>query len=52
MVLTGAVLRVAAPFAGNWYAHVLACGGALWAGGFLLFAIRYAPILWGRRAGG
>lgn len=50
MVSAGATLRVAAPFAGDWYAHVLACGGALWAGAFLLFAVRYAPILWGRRA--
>jgi uncharacterized protein involved in response to NO len=50
MVSAGATLRVAAPFAGDWYAHVLACGGAIWAGAFLLFAIRYAPILWGRRA--
>lgn len=52
MVSTGAALRVAAPFADDWYAHVLACGGALWSGAFVLFAIRYAPILWGRRAGG
>jgi uncharacterized protein involved in response to NO len=52
MVSAGAALRVAAPFTGDWYAHALACGGALWSGGFLLFAIRYAPILWGRRAGG
>lgn len=50
MVSAGAMLRVAAPFAGDWYGHVLACGGALWAGAFLLFAVRYAPILWGRRA--
>lgn len=50
MVSAGAMLRVAAPFAGDWYAHVLSCGGALWAGAFLLFAVRYAPILWGRRA--
>jgi uncharacterized protein involved in response to NO len=50
MVSAGATLRVAAPFARDWYAHVLACGGALWAGAFLLFAIRYAPNLWGRRA--
>jgi uncharacterized protein involved in response to NO len=50
MVSAGAVLRVVAPLAGDWYAHVLACGGALWAGAFLLFAVRYAPILWGRRA--
>lgn len=51
MVSAGALLRVAAPFAGEWYAHVLGCGGALWSGGFLLFAVRYAPILWGKRAG-
>jgi uncharacterized protein involved in response to NO len=50
MVSAGAVLRVAAPLAGDWYGHVLACGGTLWAGAFLLFALRYAPILWGRRA--
>jgi uncharacterized protein involved in response to NO len=51
MVSAGALLRVAAPFAGNWYLHVLGCGGVLWSGAFLLFAIRYAPILWGRRIG-
>jgi uncharacterized protein involved in response to NO len=50
MVSAGAALRVAAPFAGDWYGHALACGGTLWAGAFLLFAVRYAPILWGRRA--
>lgn len=50
-VTAGAVLRVAAPLAGDWYPHLLACGGALWSGAFLLFAIRYAPILWGRRLG-
>ncbi|RLP27091.1 NnrS family protein [Mesorhizobium sp. YM1C-6-2] len=49
-VTAGAVLRVAAPLAQDWYGHVLACGGALWSLAFLLFAIRYAPILWGRRA--
>jgi uncharacterized protein involved in response to NO len=50
MVSAGATLRVVAPFAGDWYSHVLACGGTLWAGAFLLFVLRYAPILWGRRA--
>lgn len=50
-VTAGAVLRVAAPLTGGWYAHVLICGGALWSAGFLLFAVRYAPILWGRRLG-
>lgn len=49
-VTLGAVLRVAAPLAGDWHAHLLICGGALWSAAFLLFAIRYAPVLWGRRA--
>jgi uncharacterized protein involved in response to NO len=49
LVTAGAVLRVAAPFSGGWYAHVLACGGGLWSAAFLLFSIRYAPILWRRR---
>ncbi len=51
MVTAGAALRVAAPLVGEWYVDVLAGGGALWSGAFLLFAARYAPILWGRRAG-
>jgi uncharacterized protein involved in response to NO len=50
LVTLGAALRVAAPFAGDWYLVTLATGGALWSGAFLLFAARYAPILWGRRA--
>lgn len=48
-VTAGAVLRVAAPLMEDWYAHQLVCGGALWSAAFLLFRIRYAPILWGRR---
>lgn len=50
-ITAGAILRVSAPFAGDWYAPVLVAGGALWSAAFLLFAIRYAPILWGRRRG-
>ncbi|MCV0396744.1 MAG: NnrS family protein [Rhizobiaceae bacterium] len=50
LVSGGAVLRVAAPFADQWYAAMIGLGGMLWSGGFLLFAIRYAPVLWGRRA--
>lgn len=50
-VTAGAILRVSAPFAGDWYASALVAGGALWSAAFLLFAIRYAPILWGRRQG-
>lgn len=48
-VTAGAILRVAAPLSGDWYPHLLVCGGTLWSGAFLLFAIRYTPILWGRR---
>lgn len=51
LVTLGAVLRVAAPFADSWYIATLAAGGSLWSAGFLLFAVRYAPILWGRRIG-
>ncbi|EIM72709.1 NnrS family protein [Nitratireductor aquibiodomus RA22] len=50
-VTAGAILRVSAPFAGDWYASVLVAGGTLWSAAFLLFAIRYASILWGRRQG-
>jgi uncharacterized protein involved in response to NO len=48
-VTLGAIFRVAAPFAGEWYAHVLACGGAFWSAAFLLFAVRYAPVLFRER---
>ena len=48
----GAALRVVAPFAGDWYAHVLVCGGALWSAAFLLFIIRYARVLFGQRVTG
>lgn len=48
-VTMGAAFRVAAPFAGAWYAQALAFGGALWSAAFLLFAVRYAPILFGKR---
>jgi uncharacterized protein involved in response to NO len=48
-VSIGAALRVAAPFAGDGYGAVLSAGGVLWSAGFLLFAVRFAPILWGCR---
>src|SRR5690606_37143543 len=51
MVSAGAALRVAAPFTDDWYTMTLAAGGALWSAAFLLFAVRYAPVLWRRRAG-
>lgn len=51
LVTLGALLRVAAPFTESWYLAVLSAGGTLWSAAFLLFALRYAPILWGRRVG-
>lgn len=48
-VNAGAALRVAAPLSGEWYAQLILSGGVLWSAAFLLFAIRYAPVLWGRR---
>ncbi|SFJ55585.1 NnrS family protein [Aerobium aerolatum] len=50
LVNAGAVFRVAAPLTGEWYPHLLACGGAFWSAAFLVFAVRYVPILWGPRA--
>lgn len=47
----GALLRVAAPMTANWHAQLLVTGGALWSAAFLLFAIRFAPVLWRRRVG-
>jgi uncharacterized protein involved in response to NO len=49
-VTIGAVLRVAAPMAGSLYLPVLVCGGLFWSGAFLLFVIRYTPVLCGPRA--
>lgn len=44
-VTLGAALRVAAPLAPSLYAHLLVCAGVAWSGAFLLFALRYGPIL-------
>ncbi len=44
LVLCGVLLRVAAPFLAA-EATLLTLGGALWSLGFLVFALRYAPIL-------
>jgi uncharacterized protein involved in response to NO len=52
LVSLGALLRVTAPFAGHLYLPLLAAGGASWSGAFVLFAIRYAPLLWGRPTAG
>lgn len=50
LVSVGALLRMAAPYTGEAYVHVLACAGLLWAIAFLTFAIGYAGILAGPRA--
>jgi uncharacterized protein involved in response to NO len=49
-VTLGAALRVAAPFLEGSYREALIAGGMLWSGAFLLFAVRYAPVLWGCKA--
>jgi uncharacterized protein involved in response to NO len=49
LVNAGAVLRIAAPLAGEWYSQLLAGGGILWSVAFLTFAFRFAPVLWGPR---
>ncbi len=51
LVGLGALLRVAAPFAGSWYLAALSTGGVLWSAAFLLFVVRYAPVLWSRSLG-
>ena len=48
-VTFGALLRVAAPLAGPFYLPVLVIGGLAWSGAFLLFVVRYAPVLVGPR---
>lgn len=50
LVSIGALLRMAAPYAGEAYFHVIACAGLLWAAAFLTFAIGYAGILAGPRS--
>ena len=50
LVTAGAALRVAAPFAGEGYAALLAAGAALWSGAFLTFAVGYWKVLTGPRA--
>jgi len=45
LVSAGAILRMAAPYTGGIYYHVIACAGLLWAAAFLTFAVGYAGIL-------
>lgn len=49
LIWTGAVLRVAAPFTGLDYVLAVSIAGGVWAGGFALFAVLYAPVFWGLR---
>jgi uncharacterized protein involved in response to NO len=51
LIWAGAVLRIAAPYAGFDYVLAVSIAGGVWAGGFALFAILYAPVLWGSRQG-
>jgi uncharacterized protein involved in response to NO len=45
LVTLGALLRVAAPFTGDFYLATLFAGGILWSASFALFALAYAPVL-------
>lgn len=49
LAFAGALLRVSAPFALEMHGVLVGAGGTLWSMAFLLFAVRYAPILWGPR---
>jgi len=44
-VSTGALLRVTAGFAGTYQLMLLSAGGLVWSLAFLIFVIRYSPIL-------
>ena len=50
LVNLGALARVAAALAPGGHLAVLDAAGLAWGGAFLLYAIRYAPILLGPRA--
>jgi uncharacterized protein involved in response to NO len=45
LVTLGALLRVAAPLAGDHYLATLFAGGVLWSAAFGVFALAYAPVL-------
>ena len=51
LVNAGALLRIAAPVLPYDRSAVLALSGMIWAAAFLLFAIVYAPAVFGPRAG-
>jgi len=50
LVILGAVLRVVAPWLPTDYPETVGLAGLLWAGAFLLFAAKYGPYLFSRRA--
>lgn len=50
-VTVGAALRVAASLGIGGSTPILDVAGALWGAGLLVFAIAYAPVLWGDRVG-
>lgn len=50
-VTVGAVLRVAAPLLPSLYLNLLLLGGAAWSLAFVLFILRYGPMLWKPRLG-
>ena len=51
MVTIGALLRVLAPLVPGFYMELLTAGGALWSSAFILFAVRYGPMLLRARLG-
>jgi uncharacterized protein involved in response to NO len=51
LVTAGAVLRVSASLRVIDYNMGIEVAGLAWGGAFLLFAIAYAPVLWGPRLG-
>ena len=51
LVTLGALLRVLAPFGGEFYSPLLMLGGAAWSAAFMLFALAYGPMLATKRIG-
>jgi uncharacterized protein involved in response to NO len=49
LVFCGALLRCAAPLSGDAAAGLVGFGGLAWSAGFLVFVVRYLPILVGPR---
>jgi uncharacterized protein involved in response to NO len=45
LVTCGALLRVAAPWLGDWYLAALALGAIMWSGAFAVFVLAYAALL-------